>query len=214
MTLLDGSWAVRARLLLVALLSAGGVWLTYRSLVGSTLGQRLDHRAMVESIEAAPPEVSRLQHVLSVVSVPSIALSLGVFAAVALKRSRPDLAVAAAVTVVGANLTTQALKMFLERPNVGLGSNNSFPSGHMTVVTSLAVAAVLVSPRRLQPVVAGLGLVAAGATAMGAVALGWHRPSDIAGAGLVVVGWAAAAGALLPGRRAAAARPSRHTVVV
>lgn len=206
------SWATRALLLTVAMLAAAGVWLTYRSLVGTSLGQRLDQRAMVESMQAAPADVSRLQHLLSVVSVPSIAVALGVLAVVAVKRSRPDLGVAAAVTVIGANVTTQALKVVLDRPDMGLGGTNSFPSGHVTVLSSVAVAAFMVSPRRVQPVVAVAGLLASAAAAVGAVALGWHRPSDIVGAGLVVSGWATAVSAVVPRRRTGTGNRSRRTV--
>jgi membrane-associated phospholipid phosphatase len=153
---------------------------------------------MVESMQAAPSEVSRLQRLLHVVSVPSVAFALGAFAVVGMKRSRPDLAIGAAVTVIGANVTTQALKLLLERPDLGLGGTNSFPSGHVTVISSLAAAAFLVSSRRLQPLVAGAGLLASGVVAVGTVALGWHRPSDVAGAALVAAGWAAAVSAVLP----------------
>jgi membrane-associated phospholipid phosphatase len=207
------SVATRAQLLLVALLAAGGVWLTFRVLVASARGQRLDQAVMVESMQAAPAEVSRLQHLLDIVSVPSIAMALGLFTVVAVRRARPDLAVGAAVTVIGANVTTQLLKVLLERPDIGLGANNSFPSGHVTVVSSLAAAAFLVTPRRVQPAVAGAGLLAAAVAAVGTLALGWHRPSDIAGAGLVVLGWAAAVSAVLPGRLADREGVFRRTVV-
>jgi membrane-associated phospholipid phosphatase len=208
------SWATRVLLLGVATLASAGVWLTYRSLVATSLGQRFDQRAMVESMQAAPADVSRLQHLLSVVSVPSVAIALGVFAIVAVRRSRPDLAVVAAVTIIGANVTTQALKATLDRPDLGLGGTNSFPSGHVTVIASVAAAAFLVSSRRVRPVVASAGLLVSGAAAVGAVALGWHRPSDIVGAGLVVAGWAAAVSAVIPSRRTSTGNRSRRTVVV
>jgi PAP2 superfamily len=58
---------------------------------------------------------------------------------------------------------------------------HTYPSGHTTIGTSLAIAVVLVSPTRwrlLMAVVAGL-LSASFAT--GVLFVGWHRPSDALG---------------------------------
>jgi membrane-associated phospholipid phosphatase len=204
---------MRLRLMLMAAAATVGVWLTYYALVTRTTGQHLDQAAMLEARRAAPPETTRFQHLLNVVSVPSIAVALGLCAAVALKRSRPDLALAAAVTVVGSNVTTQVLKSALDRPNLGHGFTNSFPSGHVTVIASVAAAAVLVAPRPAQLVVFALGAATAGATAIATVALGWHRPSDVAGAVLVSAAWAAAAAAVLTRRTTSAGDAPRRTVV-
>jgi membrane-associated phospholipid phosphatase len=200
---------VRNRLVLLAAAAAFSVWLAYRALVLSTTGQRLDQFAMVESMQAAPTSADHLRDLMQAVSVPSIAVAVGVLAAIAVKRSRPDLAVAAAATVVGANVTTQALKHWLVRPDLlGLDAANSFPSGHVTVVASLAAGALLVMPRRAQPTVAVLGVVATAVTAVATVALGWHRPSDVIGAVGVVTAWAAIAGAWATGRSSPPSTPS------
>jgi membrane-associated phospholipid phosphatase len=192
---------VRTRLVLLAATAALTVWLTYRTLVASTAGQRLDQLAMVGSMAAAPVQASHLRHLLHVVSVPSVAVAIAALVVVAVRRSRPELAVAAATTVLGANLTSQALKRALDRPDLlGLGHANSFPSGHVTVVASLAASALLVSGRRAQPAVAVVGVAATAATAIATVTLGWHRPSDVVGAVGVVVAWAATAGAWAAGR--------------
>ena len=200
---------MRNRLVLLAAAAAFSVWLAYRALVLSTTGQRLDQFAMVESMQAAPTSADHLRDLMQAVSVPSIAVAVGVLTAIAVKRSRPDLAVAAAATVVGANVTTQALKHWLVRPDLlGLDSVNSFPSGHVTVVSSLAAGALLVMPRRAQPTVAVLGVVATAVTAVATVALGWHRPSDVIGAVGVVTAWAAIAGAWATGRSSSPSTPS------
>ena len=206
--------------MLLAATAVFTVWLTYRALVTSTTGQRLDQFAMVESMRAAPTSADHLRDLMQAVSVPSIAMAVGVVAAVAVTRSRPALAVAAAATVVGANVTTQALKHWLVRPDLlDLGSPNvnSFPSGHVTVVASLAAGALLVMPRRAQPTVAALGVVATAVTAVATVALGWHRPSDVIGAIGVVGAWAAIAGAWATGRSSTPTGPpppSSERVVV
>jgi membrane-associated phospholipid phosphatase len=205
---------VRSRLLLLAATSAFAVWLTYRVLVTSAAGQRLDQRAMVESMAAAPTRTGHLTRLSDVVSVPSIAVAVVVLITIAVKRSRPRLGIAAAATVVGANLTTQALKHWLDRPDLlGLGGANSFPSGHVTVVASLAAGALLVTVRRAQPTVAVAGAVATAVAAAATIALGWHRPSDIVGAVGVVATWAAIAGAWSLGKAGAAPPPSRGVAV-
>jgi hypothetical protein len=64
----------------------------------------------------------------------------------------------------------------------GLQANNSYPSGHATVGTSLALSLVFVSPSRWRPwlAVAAGCLSATFATAV--LFTGWHRPSDALGA--------------------------------
>lgn len=60
----------------------------------------------------------------------------------------------------------------------GLQANNSYPSGHATIGTSLALSLLLISPSRWRPwlsVAAGC-LSAEYATSM--LFTGWHRPSD------------------------------------
>jgi membrane-associated phospholipid phosphatase len=190
------------------------VWLTYRALVTSTAGQRLDQLAMVESMAVAPPEASHLQHLLNVVSVPSVSVAIGALAAVAVRRTHPELGAAAAATVVGSSLTSQALKRWLDRPDLlGLGYQNSFPSGHVTVVAALAAGALLVSAGRARPTVAAAGLAATAVTAVATVALGWHRPSDVVGAVGVVAAWTAAAAAWALGRSSAPPPSTRQVAV-
>jgi membrane-associated phospholipid phosphatase len=125
------------------------------------------------------------------VSVGSVALSLLACVALALGRRRFDLALGAGVLIAGANVTTQVLKYQLfTRPDLSMGPN-SLPSGHTTVVLSIALAAVIVVPPLWRPTVA-MG-VSAIATLVGvATVLGrWHRPSDVIAATFVCVVWAA-----------------------
>jgi len=208
---------VRSRLVLLAATAAFTVWLTYRALVTSAVGQRLDQLAMVESMAAAPTGTvhhDHLSHLRHVVSVPSIAAAVLVLGTIAVKRSRPELGAAAAATVIGANVTTQALKHWLDRPDLlGVGGANSFPSGHVTVVASLAAGALLVSAGRARPAVAVAGAAATVATAAATLALGWHRPSDVVGAAGVVAAWAAIAGAWAAGKPSRPSPSSRRETV-
>jgi hypothetical protein len=106
-------------------------------------------------------------------------------------------------------------KVVLDRPDlVGrpdtLGLTNSFPSGHSTVAMSLAVALVLVVPARARLAAAFGGLAYATLVGAGTVTAGWHRPSDVIGAYLVVMVWAGCSVALLIGTEGTVrARPAR-----
>lgn len=96
-------------------------------------------------------------------------------------------------------LTTEVLKHWvLERPDLLARTiyRNSFPSGHVTVAFSVGVAATLVVPPRLRRPAAALTVLYGAAIGIAVVAAGWHRPSDVVGAYLIVIAWAAAAVAL------------------
>jgi membrane-associated phospholipid phosphatase len=105
-------------------------------------------------------------------------------------------ALAAAVVVAGANLTTQLLKTALEHARhkafehgIELPWPNSFPSGHTTAAASLGVALLLVVPPAHRLAAALVGAAYTAAVAFPVVILGWHYPSDVFGALLVVGAW-------------------------
>ncbi|GAA1149264.1 phosphatase PAP2 family protein [Nesterenkonia lutea] len=108
----------------------------------------------------------------------------------------------AAVLVLGANLSTQAFKLvFSTRPVlVGLTSEwtgNSLPSGHTTMAASVAAAAFLISRPRDRAL---WGILAATWSAgWGAYIFveGWHLPSDMIAAYLVVTAWTLLCGAVV-----------------
>jgi len=80
----------------------------------------------------------------------------------------------------------------------------SFPSGHATVAMSLALALVLVVPARLRLPVGAVGLAYAIVVGGAAVTSAWHRASDVLGADLVALAWAAGVSAWLVAPTAAA----------
>jgi membrane-associated phospholipid phosphatase len=120
---------------------------------------------------------------------------LALACAIALRRGRPRDALAAVAVVLGANLTTQILKVLLAHPRYQpfLGaeqvSSTAFPSGHTTAAASIAIAFVLVAPPRLRGLVALLGAGFVAAVGCSVVVLDWHFPSDVAGGLLVAAGW-------------------------
>ncbi len=203
-----------ARLAALAGLCLALVAVLYVVAVHTSWGQRIDDAA-VDGRTLVPSVLRATDRVLNTISVASLALGGVAIMVVALMRDRPHLALAAGVVIVGANVTTQILKTgILDRPDlVGppdpLGVMNSFPSGHSTVAMSLAVAFVLVVPTAARPVAAIGGLVYATLVGAGTVTAGWHRPSDVVAAYLIVMAWAGISAAVLIDREGAARDPDR-----
>ncbi|HEY4916076.1 MAG TPA: phosphatase PAP2 family protein [Solirubrobacteraceae bacterium] len=121
--------------------------------------------------------------------------------AVALARERPRVAVAVAAILALAPWTTETLKPILAHPHVQIGYIHvvaaSWPSGHSTAATILVLSALLVTPRRLRPIVAVIGVLFVLAVSVSLLILAWHMPSDVLGGYLVATLWAALAVAAL-----------------
>jgi len=167
-------------------------------------GQTVDDAALNGRTTRASV-LTATNRVLNTISIASLVLGSAAIVLVALARRRPHLALTAAAIILGSNIATQLMKkVLLDRPDLigrpdPLGLLNTFPSGHSTVAMSLAVGIVIVVPARARPVAALGGLVYATLVGAGTVTAGWHRPSDVVGAYLVVMVWAGAALALLIG---------------
>jgi membrane-associated phospholipid phosphatase len=165
-------------------------------------GQTVDDAAL-DGRTTRANVLAATDRVLNTISIASLALGSVAIMLVAFARRRPHLAIAAATVILGANVTTQVMKkVLLDRPDlVGrpdpLGLLNSFPSGHSTVAMALAVGLVVVVPAAARPWAAFGGLVYATLVGAGTVTAGWHRPSDVAAAYLVVMVWAGVCLALL-----------------
>ncbi|MCR4489748.1 phosphatase PAP2 family protein, partial [Micrococcus luteus] len=171
-----------------------GVVLVYAALVWSSAGQVLEYqvfRAVEERYADTVPDVaSQVVRILPLALAVGMALaSLGALA-VARWRRRGLLAL---LVLVGSNLTTQLLKAALPRPEhadgVPWSGGNSLPSGHMTLATGAAVAALLLVPARWRPLTTVLGAVVSACTGAVAYTEAWHRPSDMAAAALVSAAW-------------------------
>ncbi|AWB90750.1 phosphatase PAP2 family protein [Aeromicrobium chenweiae] len=157
----------------------------------SSRGQRWDASAMNTVVGGRDTQLTVLS-VLGYVSIGAIVIVVVGCALVALLRGRVQLALAAAVVIAGANLTTQVLKhVILDRPDLGNGTLNSLPSGHTTVVASSVGAALLVAPRVTRPFLAAAGGFAITLTGASTVVAGWHRPSDVLAALAVSLVWTA-----------------------
>jgi membrane-associated phospholipid phosphatase len=124
------------------------------------------------------------------------AVLVAILLAFALLKRGPRHAAAAALLLVGANVSSQVLKPLLAHPRDLTGwahiealPSEAFPSGHTTASMSLALAAMLVAPRAYRPLVAAIGLLFSLAVSISLLVLGWHFPSDVVGGQLLAAAW-------------------------
>lgn len=182
------------------LLGAAGVLAlvaTVRFALWSNAGQSWDQHALT-SVYAGPEAKRHLLGLLGYVSIGTAAAALVICAVLAVIQGRFHLAVAAAVIIAGANVTTQLLKHnILERPDLGFTTLNSLPSGHTTVVTSVVLATLLVAPGPLRTVFTIAGSFAVTLTGASTVVAGWHRPGDIMAALAVCLIWSSVVAAFV-----------------
>jgi membrane-associated phospholipid phosphatase len=195
---------VRRALLLYSLLCAGLAVFVYAFAFHTARGASWD----AEILHAATGGrgIPTLQEasggLVETISIGSIVLLGGGLFAVALLLGRPRAALAAVITIAGANATTQLLK-----PTLG---DHRFPSGHATVAMSVAVATVLVAPPSWK-IVAGLaGAAYAAAVGVSLVIQAAHFPSDVAAGYLVAGAWAGAVAVALSDAPAAERRASKR----
>jgi membrane-associated phospholipid phosphatase len=150
--------------------------------------------------------------------LPFATLSLAIVG-LALVRRRPLHALAVAVVLAAAPLTTELLKPVAtvvrpaEVPPLA-PSVDAWPSGHTTAAMALALCLVLVAPARLRPLAAAAGGTLAVAQGYGLLVMAWHYPSDVLAAYGVAATWLALglAGLALTGARAGERRVDWRTV--
>jgi membrane-associated phospholipid phosphatase len=184
--------------------------------LGVAAGRHVDVRLFLRLAEDEPSGDTLADAIASLGDpLPMLAL-LVVACLIALLRGRPRGALAAVLVVVGANVTTQVLKVLLAHPRVKLAISgdpfepNTFPSGHTTAAASIAVAYAFVVPTALRNLTLTLGAAFALAVGSSVVVIGWHYPSDVLGAYLVVACWGFA---VLAAMRAIAPRRPREVGV-
>jgi membrane-associated phospholipid phosphatase len=195
----------------VAALSAAGVTVTYQVFVLRSLGQSVDTAALRGADVDHPRAVEIMSRALDGTTMVSLIGVCVAAAAIGILRRRIDLAVGAAVVVLGANLTARALKLRLDRPDLdGFPAPNSFPSGHTTAAASVAFALMLVLPAAIRGLVALIGASYVAVIAVGTVWAEWHRPSDTIAALLVVLAWGGVVSAVLRAARLRTPVPAGH----
>jgi membrane-associated phospholipid phosphatase len=205
--------------LFVAALAAAGVAAIYRVFIRTITGQAVDTGALNGADVNHAKVVEVLSRTLNGTTGVSLVLVCLVAVAVGVIRRRVDLAVAAGVLVLGANLSTQLLKTHVHRPNLdGFPAPNSFPSGHTTAAASVAFALILALPHAIRGMVAVIGAGYVTVIAVATVWAEWHRPSDTVAGLLVALAWGGLVTAALRAHRLRApgviSRPTRLTTTV
>jgi membrane-associated phospholipid phosphatase len=143
----------------------------------------------------------RVPYALAVLALTVATLALG-------ERRK---AVAVLAICAGANITTQVLKLVTATPREPVWLEPaSWPSGHLTAATSLALCVVLVAPPRLRIYAAGACALGVLATAYSILIIGSHHPTDVVGGMLMAAAWTAAGVAALDAaeRRWPSGRPA------
>ncbi|MGH8985764.1 MAG: phosphatase PAP2 family protein [Acidimicrobiia bacterium] len=188
----------------------------YVVFVRTRVGQRIDDAALDGRATLAADDVQDADDLLQTISLSSVALLGGAVVLVGLARGGLPLAGAAVMVLGGANVATQAMKEVLARPDLITGENhlgigNTLPSGHTTVAMSIAIAALIVAPRRYRGPIALVGVAYAGAVGVAVLTAGWHRPSDTVAAFAMVIAWGAAAAAVLVAAERPVLQPARSS---
>lgn len=158
--------------------------------------------------------VEPLAQLIAWLIVPLLYLPLSVGVMVMADRSGGRrMAIAAAVAIVGANVTAQALKRGLAEPRVTPWLQHqigavSWPSGHATAAAVLALTAIVVAPAAWRAMVILPALAIATGVAAAVLVMHWHYPSDVAGGFAVAGTWVFGAVGVLRLLDARGLRPS------
>lgn len=179
---------LRFRVLGVVAAAVSVVALAYLSLFTVT-GQWLDTLIMY-SFQAHMPFQDAARTVLhTLASIPALLLFALILIVTVLLRKRFALLVriVALLVVLSNGAACQMLKYLLVRPDMEVGHSlaNSFPSGHVTLATSVGLALIAAVPQRWKSVAGGVAWVAIAFVGVTVLSLGWHRLSDVL-AGILV----------------------------
>jgi membrane-associated phospholipid phosphatase len=155
-----------------------------------------------EFVSLNRPRLETLGNFLLHLLNPSLFILWGIaLVAVALAREQPRVAIAVVAVLCLAPLTADILKPLLAHQHEPIGyvriGAASWPSGHSTAATSLALCAVLVSPPSIRTAVATVGAIFVLAVGGALLMLAWHMPSDVVGGWFVAALWVSLALAAL-----------------
>jgi membrane-associated phospholipid phosphatase len=181
-----------------------GFALTASLALGDDAVQRLDDEALTRLHAHDYAVVGDMARLLAHLGepLPQLLLLAGAVA-IGVRRGLAQRAVASAVVVAGANLTTQLLKGALTAhryqtvPGFVPIDQNAFPSGHTTTMAALTFAYLLVVPARWRLPIAIIGSVLTILVGTAMVVLHRHWPTDVVGGILVAGAWGSATVAVL-----------------
>jgi membrane-associated phospholipid phosphatase len=117
--------------------------------------------------------------------------------------------IVAAVGMAAAVVSAELLKWFLPRPDLApetnalIGSVESLPSGHVTIVMAFTLALFAVSAPCCRRTVIIAGSIVTAIIGVSVILAGWHRPSDVFAGILLAISWYALGQAWMATRRTA-----------
>jgi len=174
--------SARTERVVVAALAAVGLGVVFVIAVWTERG-RIAEGAVLEASTFATDSP-----LLGVVGIATLAAACAALLGIGLVRRRGDLALVAIAVVVASTGLGQLLKhLILARPAAIAEQGNSFPSGHMIAFAAVAAGALVVLPPALRLLAAPVAAALLSLVAVRLVHDGWHRPSDVVGALLLVV---------------------------
>ena len=184
------NWTIQRGLLLGALFCALLLVLGYFVLVSTPWGHQLDDDAFLGRAAMSRKVVKFDSRILELVSKAALLLAAVMVLVIALARRCPFVGVIAVVgfgcAVLGAEVLKEKLPwraLVADDRLLSVGfQKGTYPSGHATVGTSLALCLVLVSSARWRPWLAVAAGCMSSTFATGVLFAGWHRPSDALGA--------------------------------
>ena len=188
---------VTSRALSTAVLLVSGIAFLVVYVVGvrTRRGQDLENLAL-----GASEYIDKPGGLLSLVTVPNLAVALFGIVVVGLLCGRVRPTVRAAAMIAAANVLTQLLKYgVLSRPDfLETAEANTLPSGHTVAFASVLLGLLIVLPARPRPIVGLVSCIVLGIVTFQLLAYGWHRASDVIAGILLVTGLIALAQLLLP----------------
>jgi PAP2 superfamily len=195
---------IRNKLLLGAGLCAVLLISGYLALVNTIWGHTIDNAGYFGRQIMARAVIEYDHHILGAVSIPMLTVAMLIILLVgAIRRCLLGAVIVTAGFAGGAVAGAERLKHFLPwHPLVPADTHlaidlqrETYPSGHTTIGTSLAIALILVSSPRWRPWLAVLAGFVTASFATGVLFAGWHRPSDALG-GIVWSGFCMSLAAL------------------
>ena len=155
--------------------------------ISTRFGQVADTLAMYSVGHYLPFSSFFWRLLWSVASTTVLAAVAALLVASVVLQRRFALLVRLLVLFVGANGTTQLLKVWITRPylDVDYALPNSFPSGHVTLVATVALALIAVTPAPWRRMMTSFGWALVTTVGVAVLAVGWHRLSDVLSAILI-----------------------------
>ena len=183
-------WTIQRRLLLGALVCAVLLIAGYFVLVSTSWGHQLDDDAYFGRKALSRKVISLDAHMLDLVSKATLPLAALVLLVIAAVRRCTLVGVIAVMgfgfAVIGAEVLKHKFPWRALVPNDGLLARHmqtgTYPSGHATIGTSLALSLILVSSYRWRPWLAVAAGCMSSTFSTAVLFASWHRPSDALGA--------------------------------